>query len=64
MQELKEKKKFFKYFCVFLTNIIEFEHIKVEDVRDDFIRNFLNENSLDKEASTLISKIFNEKKNN
>jgi hypothetical protein len=64
IQEPKDKKKFFRYFCVFLTNIIEFEHIKIDEIKDDFIRNFIHENSSDKDATNLCSKLFNEKKNN
>ena len=64
IKETRDKKKYFKYFCVFLTNIIEYEHIKIEDVKIDLIKLFLNEYHQEKEAINLLAKIFNEKKNN
>lgn len=63
IKEPRGKRQFFKYFCVFLTNIIEFEHIRSEDVKIDLVKNFLYEYSADKEAASLLLKIFNEKKN-
>ena len=62
IKELPKKKIFLKYFCAFLTNIIDFEHIKIDDVKIDLVKNFLNEYSNEKDASTLLQKIYNEKK--
>ena len=62
IKEIARKNLFLKYFCAFLTNNIDYDHIKIEDVKIELVRDFLNENKHEKDALTLLQKIFNEKK--